>query len=60
MVALWHSQQVTGAWRCCGATSNYYYAPPTRVWSYDTLFDTSDPPGTPSGVVMQKGRWSRS
>src|SRR5437660_475058 len=60
MVALWHSQQVTGAWRCCGATSNYYYAPPNRVWSYDTLFDTSDPPGTPSGVVMQKGRWSRS
>jgi len=60
LVALWHSQQVTGAWRCCGATSNFYYAPPNRVWSYDTLFDTSDPPGTPSGVVMQKGRWSRS
>jgi hypothetical protein len=60
LLALWHSQQVTGAFRCCGLTSLYYYAPPTRVWGYDTLFDTTQPPGTPMGVIMTKGSWSQS
>src|SRR2546428_1749158 len=44
LLALWHSQQVTGAFRCCRTTSLYYYAPPHRVWGYDTLFDTTQPP----------------
>jgi len=60
LLALWHSQQVTGAWRCCGLTSLYYYYPPNRVWGYDTLFDTTQPPGTPMGVIMTKGSWSQS
>jgi len=60
LLALWHSQQVTGAFRCCGTTSLYYYAPPNRVWGYDTLFDTTQPPGTPMGVIMTKGSWSQS
>src|SRR3989454_3700116 len=60
LLALWHSQQVTGAWRCCGITGLYYYSPPNRVWGYDTLFDTTQPPGTPMGVIMTKGSWSQS
>jgi Tfp pilus assembly protein PilX len=60
LVALWHSQQVTGDWKCCGTGNPYYYAPPTRVWGYDTLFDTTQPPGTPEGIIMTKGPWSRS
>jgi len=60
LLALWHSQQVTGAWRCCGTSSLYYYAAPSRFWSYDTLFDTTQPPGTPMGVIMTKGSWSQS
>jgi len=60
LLALWHSQQVTGAFRCCGITSLYYYSPPSRVWGYDPLFDTTQPPGTPMGVIMTKGSWSQS
>ena len=55
IIALWHSTQATGQWACCT-----YYGPPTRNWSYDTLFNTSPPPGTPQGVIMSKGRWSQS
>jgi Tfp pilus assembly protein PilX len=53
LVALWHSQQVTGAW------NGTYYSPPRRDWAYDTLFNTTPPPGTPSGVITQKGAWWR-
>ena len=60
MLALWHSQQARGDWKCCGAGSLYYYAPPTRVWGYDTLFNTTQPPGTPMGIIMTKGAWSQS
>src|SRR5207249_658048 len=60
MLSLWHSQQATGDWRCCGAGGLYYYAPPNRVWGYDTLFDTTQPPGTPMGIIMTKGSWSQS
>jgi len=56
LVNLWHSQQVTQPWQNTGV----YYNAPVRNWSYDTLFDTTIPPGTPKGVVMQKGRWARS
>jgi hypothetical protein len=60
LLALWHSQEATAPWRCCGAGNPYYYAPPTRVWGYDTLFNTSQPPGTPMGTIVMKGPWSQS
>jgi hypothetical protein len=54
IIALWHSLQATGAW------NTTYYTPPVRNWSYDPLFNTTPPPGTPQGVVMTRGRWSQS
>jgi hypothetical protein len=58
MVALWHSMKATAPWLCCDENDkDHYYTPPTRIWSYDTLFNTSLPPGTPYGIVMVKGRW---
>jgi len=54
IIALWHSQQATGQWACCDI-----YKPPTRNWSYDRMFETTPPPGTPRGVIMMKGRWSQ-
>jgi hypothetical protein len=61
IIALWHSQRAQGAWRCCGngGTPPNYYNAPTRTWSYDVLFDTNLPPGTPSGTVFLRGRWSQ-
>jgi hypothetical protein len=59
LLALWHSQQATGAFRQV-TSPNPYYSPPNRIWSYDTLFDTTPPPGTPMGVIMIKGPWSQS
>jgi len=56
IVALWHSQQATAPWISPGT----YYRPPIRVWSYDTMFNTTPPPGTPMGIIMTKGRWSQS
>lgn len=58
VVALWHSQQANTPWRCCGDAGNNYYRPPIRNWAYDTLFDTSPPPGTPSGTLILRGQWS--
>jgi type II secretory pathway pseudopilin PulG len=65
LVALWHSQQVTGQWRCCAEErtdgspdDTQYYQPPKRNWGYDTLFDTQIPPGTPMGIVTLRGQWS--
>jgi hypothetical protein len=60
IIALWHSLQATGAWVGPGTGAGQYYTAPARNWSYDTLFNTSLPPGTPSGIVMSKGRWYRS
>jgi Tfp pilus assembly protein PilX len=60
LIALWHSQQATAPWKCCGTGNPYYYAPPARDWGYDSLFDTSPPPGTPMGVIITKGPWSQS
>ena len=60
IIALWHSLQATGDWRCCGDSGNNYYRPPDRVWGYDTLFNTSIPPGTPRGILVMKGRWSQA
>ena len=58
LVALWHSQQATEAWRCCGDSGDNYYRPPNRNWAYDTLFNTNPPPGTPMGIIMTRGQWS--
>jgi hypothetical protein len=54
LVNLWHSQQARGPW-----TYGQYYTSPTRVWSYDTMFNTSPPPGTPMGVLMLRGPWAQ-
>lgn len=56
IVDLWHSLQVTSPWQNTGV----YYNAPTRHWSYDTLFNTNPPPGTPRGVVMTRGQWSQN
>jgi hypothetical protein len=56
IVDLWHSMQVTAPWQNTGV----YYNAPIRNWSYDTLFNTNPPPGTPRGVVMTKGQWSQN
>ncbi|MGH7276455.1 MAG: hypothetical protein ACREIY_05445, partial [Candidatus Rokuibacteriota bacterium] len=53
IVSLWHSTQATGQW------TGTYYTPPTRNWSYDSLFSTTPPPGTPQGIFMSKGRWAQ-
>lgn len=60
LINLWHSLQATGAWRCCGSGAGQYYNAPIRNWGYDTLFNTTPPPGTPAGVVIVKGAWSQS
>ncbi len=59
VVALWHSQQATTPWRCCGDSGDNYYVPPIRNWAYDPLFDTNPPPGTPMGIVVIRGPWSQ-
>jgi len=59
IVDLWHSQQATGLWRCCGTGGDNYYSAPTRTWSYDTLFNTTPPPGTPQGVLILRGPWAQ-
>ncbi len=58
LVALWHSQEATAPFRCCGDTGDNYYHPPNRNWNSDTLFDTNPPPGTPMGIVIMRGQWS--
>jgi hypothetical protein len=59
IVALWHSQEATTPWRCCGDDGDNYYRPPIRNWGYDPLFDTNPPPGTPMGIVILRGQWSQ-
>ncbi|MGH7480097.1 MAG: PilX N-terminal domain-containing pilus assembly protein [Candidatus Methylomirabilales bacterium] len=58
IVGLWHSQQATGAHRCCGDSGDNYYQAPNRNWGYDTLFNTNQPPGTPMGIIITRGQWS--
>ena len=49
--------QATGGFICCST----YFKPPLRNWSYDRLFDTTQPPGAPMGMLgASKGRWSQS
>jgi hypothetical protein len=58
LVALWHSQNATADFECCGDNPPYYYHPPVRNWAYDTLFNTNPPPGTPMGIIITRGQWS--
>ena len=58
LVALWHSQQATAWWNCCGDTAGNFFRPPKRNWAYDTLFNTNPPPGTPMGIIITRGQWS--
>ena len=53
------SQQAVGQWQCCGSGGTHYYTAPQRIWSYDTLFNTNPPPGTPQGVLILRGAWSQ-
>ncbi|MFQ5846398.1 MAG: hypothetical protein ACE5IQ_01850, partial [Candidatus Methylomirabilales bacterium] len=59
LVALWHSQEATEYFECCGDDAPYYYRPPNRNWAYDPLFDTQVPPGTPMGIIITRGQWSQ-
>jgi hypothetical protein len=59
IVNLWHSQQATGQWVCCGSGGGNYYTAPTLNWSYDALFNTTPPPGTPQGVLLLRGPWTQ-
>ncbi|MGH7372073.1 MAG: hypothetical protein ACREJK_09565, partial [Candidatus Methylomirabilales bacterium] len=56
IASLWHSQQAKAPFaRPDGVT---YRTPPRRPWSYDILFDTQLPPGTPMGIIYTRGQWS--
>jgi hypothetical protein len=56
LVALWHSMVATEWFRI--KDPDPYFKPPNRLWAYETLFDTSPPPGTPMGTVVTRGQWS--
>jgi len=59
IVGLWHTQQATEDHRCCGDSGDNYYNAPNRDWGYDTDFDTTQPPGTPKGVLgLTRVAWS--
>jgi hypothetical protein len=60
IIALWHSLMATGPWRDTGNSGSSYYQAPNRNWGYDTLFDTTLPPGTPRAISIVRGRWSQS
>ncbi|MFQ5893695.1 MAG: PilX N-terminal domain-containing pilus assembly protein, partial [Nitrospinota bacterium] len=57
IVSLWHSQVATAGFD--RPDGKRYRTPPNRPWSYDTLFDTQLPPGTPMGIIMTRGQWSQ-
>ena len=54
MVELFQSQVFTGKWD----TGNIYSAP-TRRWNYDTLYNTTPPPGSVDAITTSRGPWSR-
>jgi type IV pilus assembly protein PilX len=56
LVALWHSLVATEWFRI--KDPDPYFKPPNRIWSYETLFDTNPPPGTPMGTIVTRGQWS--
>jgi hypothetical protein len=56
IISLWHSQQATAPF--IRPDGKDYRTPPRRPWSYDTLFDTQLPPGSPMGIIYTRGQWS--
>lgn len=54
MVELFRSETLTGEWD----TGNIY-RPPSRRWNYDTLFNTTPPPGSLDAVAIARGAWSK-
>jgi hypothetical protein len=55
IVSLWHSKQAKASMSRPDKVT--FRTPPNRWWNYETLFDTQLPPGTPSGILIMKGRW---
>ena len=56
LIALWHSQVATAEFRM--NEYDTFFKPPNRLWSYESLFDTNPPPGTPMGIIVTRGQWS--
>ncbi|MGB8167014.1 MAG: hypothetical protein WCF18_05945 [Chthoniobacteraceae bacterium] len=54
MVELFQSQIFTGKWD----TGNIY-APPKRCWNYDTIFNSTPPPGSVDAITTSRGPWAR-
>ncbi|MCI0484770.1 MAG: PilX N-terminal domain-containing pilus assembly protein [candidate division NC10 bacterium] len=54
IVSLWHSMKAKAPFD----NGTTYRTPPNRWWSYDTMFDTQLPPGTPMGIIYMRGQWS--
>lgn len=54
MVELFQSQVFTGKWD----TGNIY-SPPSRRWNYDTLFNSTPPPGSVDAITTSRGPWAR-
>ncbi len=54
MVELYESKTFTGRW-----DTGVIYRPPTRRWNYDTLFNTTTPPGSIDGVAIVRGGFSK-
>lgn len=54
MVELFESKVFTGEWD----TGNIY-APPKRLWNFDTLFSSTPPPGSLDAVVITRGSWAK-
>lgn len=54
MVELFRSEVFTGKWD----TGNIY-SPPKRRWNYDTLFNTTPPPGSVDAIATSRGPWAR-
>jgi hypothetical protein len=54
IVDLWHSQQVTGFWRCCGTGGTNYYTAPSRIWSEPGI--TRSWSITPTGPTVPPNR----
>ncbi len=54
IVSLWHSMQAKAPFD----NGTTYRTPPNRWWSYETMFDTQLPPGTPMGIIYMRGQWS--
>jgi hypothetical protein len=54
MVELFRSEVFTGKWD----TGNIY-SPPSRRWNYDTLYNSTPPPGSVDAITTSRGPWAR-